>query len=60
MNFFNLSDPKIQSRSDMKHALKNQPGFDGITGHTSFKENGDAVKRLYLLQVEENKFVQVN
>jgi ABC-type branched-subunit amino acid transport system substrate-binding protein len=60
MNFFNLSDPKIQSRSDMKHALKNQPGFDGITGHTSFKENGDAVKRLYLLQVEENNFVQVN
>jgi ABC-type branched-subunit amino acid transport system substrate-binding protein len=60
MNFYNLSNPEIQSRSDLKHALKNQPGFDGITGQTSFKENGDAVKRLYLLQVEENRFVQVN
>jgi ABC-type branched-subunit amino acid transport system substrate-binding protein len=60
VNFYNLSNPEIQSRSDLKHALKKQPGFDGITGHTSFKENGDAVKRLYLLQVEENRFVQVN
>jgi len=60
MNFFNLSNPEIQSRSDLKHALKNQPGFDGITGYTSFNENGDAVKRLYLLQVEENQFVQLN
>jgi ABC-type branched-subunit amino acid transport system substrate-binding protein len=60
MNFYNLSNPEIQSRSDLKHALKTQPGFNGITGHTSFKENGDAVKRLYLLQVEENRFVQVN
>ena len=60
VNFYNLSNPKIQSRSDLKHALKKQPGFDGVTGRTSFKENGDAVKRLYLLQVEENRFVQVN
>jgi ABC-type branched-subunit amino acid transport system substrate-binding protein len=60
VNFYNLSNPEIQSRSDLKHALKKQPGFDGITGHTSFQENGDAVKRLYLLQVEENRFVQVN
>jgi ABC-type branched-subunit amino acid transport system substrate-binding protein len=60
MNFYNLSNPEIKSRSDLKHALKNQPGFDGITGHTAFEKNGDAVKRLYLLQIEENRFVHVN
>jgi ABC-type branched-subunit amino acid transport system substrate-binding protein len=60
MNFYHLNNPEIQSRSDLKFALKKQPGFDGITGHTSFNENGDAIKRLYLLQVEKNRFVQVN
>jgi ABC-type branched-subunit amino acid transport system substrate-binding protein len=60
MNLYNLSNPEIQSRSDLKRALKNQSGFDGITGHTSFKQNGDAVKKLYLLQIEDNQFVQVN
>jgi ABC-type branched-subunit amino acid transport system substrate-binding protein len=60
MSFYNLSNPEVQSRSDLKQALKNQQVFDGITGHTSFRKNGDAVKRLYLLQVEGNRFVQVN
>lgn len=60
MNFYNLSNPEIQSRKDLKDALKNLRDFEGVTGFTSFKENGDAVKNLYLLQIEDNQFVQLN
>jgi branched-chain amino acid transport system substrate-binding protein len=60
MNFYNLSNPEIQSRADLKDALKNLHNFDGVTGNTSFGKNGDAVKKLYLLQVENNRFVKLN
>ena len=60
INFNALSNAEIRSRNDLKDALKNLTDFKGITGHTSFKENGDSVKKLYLLQIENNKFVQLN
>jgi ABC-type branched-subunit amino acid transport system substrate-binding protein/predicted negative regulator of RcsB-dependent stress response len=60
INFDTLSNMKIQSRNDLKEALKNLTDFKGVTGHTSFKKNGDSNKRLYLLQIENNQFVQLN
>ncbi|MCK4985234.1 MAG: penicillin-binding protein activator [Desulfobacterales bacterium] len=60
INFHTLSNPAIRSRKDLKDALKNLRDFEGVTGFTSFKENGDAVKNLYLLQIEDNQFVQLN
>src|SRR5690606_20504767 len=32
--------------------------FPGVTGVTTFAENGDAVKPLYILRVENGTFVQ--
>jgi len=46
--------------NDLKEALKNLTDFKGVTGYTSFKENGDSIKQLYLLQIENNTFVQLN
>ena len=60
INFFALSNLEIQSRNDLKEALKNLTDFKGVTGYTSFKENGDSNKQLYLLQIENNQFVQLN
>jgi ABC-type branched-subunit amino acid transport system substrate-binding protein/predicted negative regulator of RcsB-dependent stress response len=60
INFYALSNLKIQSRYDLKEALKNLTDFNGITGYTSFKKNGDSKKRLYLLQIENNQFIQLN
>jgi ABC-type branched-subunit amino acid transport system substrate-binding protein len=60
INFHTLSHPKIRSRKDLKDALKNLRNFEGVTGYTSFKESGDTVKKPYLLQVENEKFVQLN
>ena len=60
MGLYNLRNPEIRSRNDLKNALKNLADFKGVTGQTSFKENGDAVKKLYLLQIKENQFVPLN
>jgi ABC-type branched-subunit amino acid transport system substrate-binding protein/Tfp pilus assembly protein PilF len=60
INFYALSNSGIRSRNDLKEALKNLFEFEGVTGYTSFKENGESVKQLYLLQIEDNQFVQLN
>jgi len=60
INFYTLSNSKIQSRKDLKEALKILADFKGATGYTSFKENGESEKQLYLLQIENNQFVQLN
>jgi ABC-type branched-subunit amino acid transport system substrate-binding protein len=60
INLHTLSHPKIRSRKDLKDALKNLRNFEGVTGYTSFKESGDTIKKPYLLQVENEKFVQLN
>jgi ABC-type branched-subunit amino acid transport system substrate-binding protein len=52
--------PTIRSRQELKNELKNVHNFSGVTGLTSFNENGDAEKKLYLLQIVGNKFVEVN
>jgi ABC-type branched-subunit amino acid transport system substrate-binding protein len=60
INVYILSNPEIRSRNNLKYALKNLTDFKGVTGYTSFKENGDSIKQLYLLQIENNQFVQLN
>jgi ABC-type branched-subunit amino acid transport system substrate-binding protein/predicted negative regulator of RcsB-dependent stress response len=60
INFHTLSNSEIRSRKDLTDALKKLRDFEGVTGYTSFRENGDTVKKLYLLQVENNRFVQLN
>jgi len=54
------SNPRVESRKDLRDELQNLRNFEGVTGFSSFKENGDAVKKLYLLQVQDNKFVELN
>ena len=54
-----LSNPGVRSRKDLKEKLKDLQNFEGVTGVTSFKENGDAKKKLYLLQIEGSRFIEL-
>jgi ABC-type branched-subunit amino acid transport system substrate-binding protein len=54
------SNPRVDSRKDIRDELQKLYNFEGVTGLTAFKENGDTVKQLYLLKVEDNKFVELN
>jgi ABC-type branched-subunit amino acid transport system substrate-binding protein len=54
-----INRPEIVSRRMIKDALLNLKDYSGITGQTSFTEDGDCKKRLYLLRVKGDRFVEV-
>ena len=56
--FQTANNSGVYSRKDLKDELTNLRDFDGVTGTTSFRRNGDAEKKLYMLQIEGNKFVE--
>jgi hypothetical protein len=60
MILFNLVGRNdIQSRSQVKDEIMNLRNFHGLTGETSFDHTGNAQKRLYLLQIEKDNFIEL-
>jgi len=59
MMFQMVSRPDVRFRSVIKNELKRLQGFQGVTGLTSFDNNGDAIKNLYLLQIRGQRFVEL-
>jgi ABC-type branched-subunit amino acid transport system substrate-binding protein len=57
--FQTANNSGVYSRKDLKEELTNLRDFDGVTGTTSFRRNGDAEKKLYLLEIDGNKFVEI-
>lgn len=45
-------------RTAIRDGIAGTQGFPGVTGETSFLENGDAEKPLYILRVDGGQFVQ--
>lgn len=54
-----VSEPDIRYRSALKNVLKRLSDFQGVTGGTSFNNDGDVRKNIYLLQVRGNRFVEL-
>ncbi|MBW2568872.1 MAG: penicillin-binding protein activator [Deltaproteobacteria bacterium] len=54
-----VSQPDIQYRSELKNKLINLRNFQGVTGLTSFDSNGDVRKKLYLLRIKKDKFIEL-
>ena len=59
MIFNTVRRPEIGSRTSLKDALLKIENFPGVTGLTTFDETGDCRKRLYLLRLKKNRFVEV-
>ena len=59
MIFNTVRRPEIGSRASLKDALLKIKAFPVVTGPTSFDEIGDCRKRLYLLRLQKNRFVEV-
>ena len=55
-----LATNKPATRRAFKEALHTIQGYKGVTGTTSFSENNDADKDLFLLSVDNGKIVEVN
>ena len=50
----------VRFRGDIRSALTHVNGFNGVTGFTRFDENGEAVKRAFLLQIDGDEFVELD
>ncbi|UCF93832.1 MAG: penicillin-binding protein activator, partial [Desulfobacterales bacterium] len=57
--FHVVSQPYVRSRDDLRDELLSLKDFPGVTGLTSFDENGEARKTLYLLRVKGANFVEL-
>ncbi len=57
---FQLLHRGVDSRSALRDELIRIRDFPGITGKTSFTESGDALKKLYLLRVRGDRFVEIS
>jgi ABC-type branched-subunit amino acid transport system substrate-binding protein len=57
--FQTLSKGNYRNRLEVKDALSRMPPYEGATGFTTFRENGEVEKKLYLLSIESGKFVEL-
>jgi ABC-type branched-subunit amino acid transport system substrate-binding protein len=60
MIFQTVSQPEVKSRKELKDHLLSIRNYNGVTGLTSFKTNGEVDKKLYLFRVKKDKFVEVD
>ena len=59
MLFQIVSRPDVRFRSEVKNELIKLSNFHGVTGLTSFDNNGGLQKDLYLLKIKGNKFIEL-
>ena len=52
--------PDVRFRGDIRSALADANGFRGVTGMTRFDDNGEAIKKAFLLRVEGEEFVELD
>lgn len=57
--FQTVSQPDITSRTLIRNELINLDNFQGVTGLTSFDQNGEAIKKPCLLKIKGDRFVEL-
>ncbi len=56
--FIAAMDEGVDSREGVKNALQ-ESFFEGVTGNTIFDKTGSAHKKLFLITVKKNKFMEI-
>ncbi len=59
MVFQIMRQTATDSRRDLKQALLQLNGFEGVSGRTVFASNGEAEKNLQMLRIDRGRFIQV-
>jgi len=55
-----LAQPQMQMRHHLRNQLKQMPQAEGVTGATAFAPDGEAIKRLTLLQIKGDRFIEIS
>jgi len=59
MLFSLLARPEIRMRHEVRDQLKQMVQPEGVTGATAFTADGEAIKKLSLLQVKGDRFFEI-
>ena len=59
MMFQIVSNPNIHFRSSINKELLRPDGYSGVTGHYRFDKDREAQKKLFLLQIKGEDFVEI-
>jgi ABC-type branched-subunit amino acid transport system substrate-binding protein len=54
-----LKDPTIELRSQVKDRLLSMKPYNGLTGKTTFRPNGDVSKNLFILGIRSGRFIEL-
>ncbi len=54
-----INNKELHFRASIKNRLLNMEDFTGVTGQTSFNLNGEADKKLFMLQIYGQKFTEL-
>jgi len=57
--FHAINNRELHSRASIKNRILNMEDFTGVTGQTSFNLNGEANKKLFMLQINGQKFTEL-
>jgi len=57
--FQTVSDRELHFRTSIKNKLLHMKSFAGVTGRTSFHPNGEADKKLFMLQISGDQFTEL-
>ena len=60
MLFKIFANENIQYKRDIKKQLLQITNFKGVTGLTSFQQNGDVDKNLTLFRIKGSRFVKID
>jgi branched-chain amino acid transport system substrate-binding protein len=60
MLFSLLAKPEIHLRSELRDQLKQMVQAEGATGPTAFESSGEAIKRLNLLRIKGDQFIEIH
>ena len=55
-----VRQPGIQTRKAIRDALISFGTYNGVTGFSTFDDDGDIRKKLYLLRIEGDQFVEIH
>ncbi len=50
----------VLNSRDVNEALYKIKDFEGVTGRTSFDQDGEVQKNLFMIKVRRNRFIEVN
>lgn len=55
-----MADPDIHQRNTLRDAMRRYALTEGVSGPLTFDEHGEAIKKLFLLRIQDGRFIEAD